>query len=516
MNFKKILIIFLFSLLIGQTAEAQSSFIDPDFNPGRIIEDNQMLNYNSMTLGEIQAFLENKNSYLANYRTENAYGVVKSAAEIIYDAANQNYDISFNYKTNQYECDHGLVLGTTLVESEIKQKCQPITTVNPLFLLILLQKESSLIENSKPTQNHLDWATGYMIFDGMITCSPYDKCWRYKGFGKQVNSAALQFLYYLKTPGKYTYEAGKTYTFSNQYGTIFKEGMTVYIENNATAALYNYTPHVFNGNYNVFKLLKRYTTEKEENIIKIIKAYPDGSLIKLANDPGIWLIEKGQKRPFLNYSAFISRFKPDQIVIVSEAEFSKYEVGPNIKFANYSIVQTPDEQIYLLVDKEKRPFASLAVFKKIGFNPEEIEKASVEDLTLYTVGKTITATSTYVTGALLQDTKTGGVYYVIDGTKAPLTDRILLTTKFKDKKIIKATPEELEKYTKVAPVLLDDGTLVKTDNYPTVYLISNGLKRPFADENIFASLGYNFNNVITVSSQFLYNYQLGGPIQKTE
>ena len=67
MNFKKILIIFLFSLLIGQTAEAQSSFIDPDFNPGRIIEDSQMLNYSSMTLGEIQAFLENKNSYLANY-----------------------------------------------------------------------------------------------------------------------------------------------------------------------------------------------------------------------------------------------------------------------------------------------------------------------------------------------------------------------------------------------------------------------------------------------------------------
>lgn len=513
MNLKKILILFLFSLLIAQNSQAQTSLIDSDFNPGRIIEDGEMLDTDSMSLSEIQAFLESKNSYLANYRTKNAYGVVKSAAEIIYDAAKRNYDISYNSKTKEYECDNGIILGTTLIESEIKQKCQQITTVNPRFLLILLQKETSLIEDSNPTQNHLDWATGYMIFDGMLTCSPYDKCWRYKGFGKQVNSAALQFLYYVKNPENRTYEAGKTYTFQNQYGTIFKEKMTVCIENNATAALYNYTPHVFNGNYNVFKILKRYASS-EKPVIKITKIYPDGSLIQLAGDPGIWLIENGQKRPFLNYSAFISRFKPDQVITVSEIEFNKYEVGSNIKFANYSLIETPNKTIYLIVDQERRPFESLAVFKKIGFNPEEIEKATEEDLAIYSIGKTITSTSTYVTGALLQDTKTGGVYYVIDGTKAPLTDKILLATKFKNKKIIKATPEELNKYTKISPVILDDGSLVKTDNYPAVYLISNGLKRPFASEEVFTDLGYNSKNIITVSSQFLYNYQQGEIIQK--
>lgn len=137
-------------------------------------------------------------------------------------------------------------------------------------------------------------------------------------------------------------------------------------------------------------------------------------------------------------------------------------------------------------------------------------------MAIYSIGKTITSTSTYVTGALLQDTKTGGIYYVIDGTKAPLIDKILLTTKFKDQKIIKAAAGELDKYTKVSPVLLDDGTLVKTDNYPIVYLISNGQKRPFANEEVFTGLGYKFNNIITVSSQFLYNYQQGEAIQKIE
>ena len=154
------------------------------------------------------------------------------------------------------------------------------------------------------------------------------------------------------------------------------------------------------------------------------------------------------------------------------------------------------------------------VFKKIGFNPEEIDQASVNDLATYAVGRTITATSTYVTGVLMQDTTTGGVFYVVDGTKAPLTDRILLTTKFQNKKIIRATTATLSAYTKVAPVLFDDGTLLKTDGFQTVYLISNGLKRPFANEAIFNELGYNAKNIISVSSQFLYNYSQGEIIQK--
>jgi hypothetical protein len=114
----------------------------------------------------------------------------------------------------------------------------------------------------------------------------------------------------------------------------------------------------------------------------------------------------------------------------------------------------------------------------------------------------------------MQDNKTGGVYYVVDGTKAPLTDKVLLETKFKGKKITPTTTAVLNKYTSVGPVLLADGTLIKTDSFPTVYLISNGFKRPFADENCFLKLGYNMRNIVTASSKFLYNYPLGEVIQE--
>lgn len=487
MNTKKLIICLL--ILVFSPISVLAQTIDPNFNPNRIIEDSDLMNYNAMNLAEIQRFLQNKNSYLANYTTLNAHGTTKSAAEIIYDASHNNFD-----------CE-GANLSDSPTEAEKQEKCRKITTVNPKFLLILLQKEASLIEDSNPPQARLDWATGYGCPDGWV-CNPY-----YKGFGKQVNSAALQFLAYMNEQSRYSYKAGETYTFTNPYGTISQEKMTVTPANKATAALYNYTPHVFNGNYNVYKLWNRYFP-------KTAKLYPDGSILQVKGDPGIWLIENGKKRPFLNYSAFISRFKPEQVVKIEAAELDNYEPGEAIKFANYSLIQTPDKKIYLIVDKEKRPFASLAVFKSIGFNPEEIELASEADLNIYPVGRTITATSTYVTGVLMQEIKTGGIYYVVDGTKAPLTDKILLTTKFKGKKIIKDTTGALNKYTKVAPVLLDDGTLVKTDNFPTVYLISNGEKRPFASEMIFNKLGYNSSLIITVSSKFLYNYPQGEPIQE--
>ncbi len=461
--------------------------IDPNFNPEKILEDTDLLDCSSMSLADIQSFLQSKGSYLANYSTLNTHGTMKTAAEIIYDAARNNFN-----------CD-GVTLSESPSEDEKASKCRRITTVNPKFLLVLLQKEASLIEDPSPAQARLDWATGYGCPDNWA-CNPY-----YKGFGKQVNSAALQFLAYMNEQSKYKYRAGNTYNFTNPYGTISTSTMTVTPQNKATAALYNYTPHVFNGNYNVFKLWNRYFSL---GFVKKL-SYPDGSILSVNGDPGIWLIENSKKRPFLNYSAFISRFKPEQIVKVAKSELDNYVQGESIKFANYSLVQTPDKKIYLLVGKEKQAFADLATFKRIGFNLEEIEKATDSELANYQAGKNITATSTYVTGALLQDTKTGGVYYVENGTKAPLLDKILLSTKFKGKKIVRVSPIILNAYTKVAPVLFDDGTLVKTDTYPVPYLISNGQKRQFADEATLVRLGYNPKNVITVSSKFLYNYTAG-------
>lgn len=477
---KKTIFIAIFVFLIMPlTAKAQNQF-----NPSMLISDYDLLNFKSMTKDQIQRFLESKNSYLATYKTLNAYGQEKMASEIIYDAAVNNYDCT------------GANLSDNPTEEERKLKCQTIGTVNPQFLIVLLQKEQSLIESRTPRESQLDWATGYGCPDASA-CNPY-----FKGFGKQVNSAALQFRWYMLNPNSYNFKAGQTYTFRNQYGTINNDAIQVTIENKATAALYNYTPHVYNGNYNFWVIWNRYFPTQ---------GYPNGTVLKVNND--YWLIQYGQKRKFASISVLASRFDPAKAISVGESDLSAYEEGAPIKFHNYAIIMSPEGKLYLLVDDKKRLFSSNETFKKLGFNVEEVMNASWQDINSYQNGKDITIASAYPTGALLQNKKTGGVYFVIEETKAPIIDRIFLNTKFKGKNIIPVDESELNKYANVSPVRFDDGELIKDQSSPAVYLIQDGQKRAFSTGEIFESLGYKWSNIITVSEKVLNLYQNGELIQ---
>ncbi|OGF25897.1 hypothetical protein A2331_06335 [Candidatus Falkowbacteria bacterium RIFOXYB2_FULL_34_18] len=466
------LLTFLFSANFVQAA---------NFNPNYIISDAEILDSTSMSLDDVQNFLTTKGGYIKNFKTLNARDELKTAAEIIYDAAVNNYDCS-DFDDN----------GRDFTTAQMKLKCNPIH-INPKFLLTLLQKEQSLVEEKSPTQKQLDWATGYGCFDGQACIE------RYRGFGKQVNSASLQFYSYVTEPQQYTYKAGNTYTISN----TDNPPSIVTPSNNATAALYNYTPHVYYGNYNFYNLWIKYFTRK----------YPNNSLLQVRGEVGVWLIKDGKKRPFLTRGALTSRFNPDKIIQVDKSVLDNYTIGAPIRFPQYSLIRSPKGDIYLLVDDQKRKVSNMEAFRVIGFNPEEVMSASWEDVNSYGNGSEITAESKYPTGALLQNNKTGGVYWVSSGEKAPLIDAIFLKTKFKNKPITQVNPEVLDKYTTTNPIVFEDGELLKSNTSPAVYIIDGNKKRPIVSGEAFEALGYKWGNVITVSPKVLATYNLGNPLK---
>jgi hypothetical protein len=431
------------------------------FNPNNIISDREVLNNDCMTREDIQKFLEDKGSYLADYKCENPdTGEKLSASEVIYNRAIAN-------------------------------------KISPKFLLVLLQKEQSLVEDPDPSQGQLNWATGYGCPDGG-GCND-----RWKGLWKQVNSASLQFYDYIKNPHLYNFRKGESYTFDNPYSK--KEETNIVVPaNNATAALYNYTPHVYDGNYNFYKIWNRYFT----------KTYPDGSLLSAEDEPGVWLIKGGMKKPFQTQTALTSRFDKNKVIQVSKSTLSKYPKGAPVKFPNYSLVRSPGGGIYLLVDNKKRKIANDEAFKNIGFHPQEIMNASWADIRSYTDGKPLTSTSTYPTGALLQNRKTGGVYWVYEGVKSPILDKIFLQTRFADKSIIPAEEEKLAKYDTGEPVKFKNGELLTSPKDPGVYLVANNKKRPFISAEAFTGMGYQWKNIITVPEKVLNLYEEGECITK--
>lgn len=471
---RKILVILLF-LFIALPASAALKF-DPNY----IISDQEMLDSKSMSLAEIEAFLKAKNGYISKNRFPNANGEYKTAAEIIYEAA------------NNYDCD-GTAIAASASRDQKAKFCRPVT-INPKLLIVLLQKEQSLIEETNPRQSQLDWATGYGCPDGQA-CNT-----RWQGFGKQVNSAALQFFDYMHSPTNYPYLAGRSYTVTN----TGRAPMRITPANQATASLYNYTPHVYWGNFNFFKLWNRYFT----------LSYPNNTLLQAKGEPGVWLLKDGKIRPFLSKGALTSRYDAGKIVQVDKSVLNSYVIGDPIKFPQYSLIRSPRGTIFLLVDDQRRGFADGEAFRKIGYNPEEIINASWDDINAYEEGKPITSTSSYPTGALLQDISTGGIYFVTEGTKAPLWDRSLLSNKFKWKSITPETPEKLASYKTVEPAIFNDGELLKSDSSPAVYVVDNGKKRAITSGAVFEELGYSWKNIITVPVKILDLYPDGEPLAK--
>ena len=497
---KKTLLIFIFSVfcvLISSPVLAEDDE-GYGFDPNHIISDDAMLDSTTMSVEDIQNFLEEQGSYLADHYMDSSSGFQKKVAEIIYDAAVNNYD-----------CSRVKNMSANPTTAEKKYKCPPIK-INPQFLLVLLQKEQGLIEKKDPEQGRLDWAAGYGCPDSG-GCND-----RWKGFGKQVNSAALQFHDYMMRSDAYTYKPGNLYTFTNQYAiSENKKDTLVTPANRATAALYNYTPHVYNGNYNFYKIWNRYfnpnpivVQAKEPNLNLI-----EGSLVQIEGEVGVWLIQDKKKRPFLTKESLTSRYDTSRILQIKKYDLEDYPKGNPIKFSQYSLVRDSSGTTYLLVDDTKRIIENSKIITNLGLDSEEIVEVSSEDISLYKEGKPVTIDSKYPKGALLQDIKTGGVYFVRNDEKAPIWDAVFLKTKFKDYNIIKTDKAELDQYITIDPVLFEDGELVKSSNSSAVYVISDGKKRPIMSGVAFEKIGYKWNNIITVSPKVLYLYDNGEVIK---
>ncbi len=454
---------FFFLQRIGFTSAAIISLLLPavalaqfEFNPGFILSDQEMQDYQTWTQGDVQHFLDGKGSYLSKYQAPDANGSLKSAAQIIYDAA-QNYQ------------------------------------VNPKFILVTLQKEQSLITDDTPTQKQLDWATGYAVCDSCSMTAPAVA--KYKGFGKQVDNAAGIIRWY--------------YTNKDLPSRKFRKDTPVLVDNQqiipqswATAFLYTYTPHL-HGNKNFARIWQTWFEQ----------VYPDGSLLESDATGEVYLIQNGQRRKFKNKSILISRADPRLVVPISEVDLGNYPLGPEISFSNYTLLRTP-KQTYLVDYDTVRPFASADVVRHFGYNPGEIIDIQESDLVGYAVGATITASTMQPIGAIFQITDLKDTFYLYkDGVIHPLIDKKIVETNYKNLPIEKHTSRELGQY-QVAdvPISFTDGTLLQANGSNQTYVIEKGKKRLIADNDTFIALGYKRANVVPVDLVATLNIPNGEPL----
>ena len=205
----------------NQSLSSAQAVTAGDWNPGNIISDDLFYDGSAMSSSEVQDFLRSKNGSSAPTALVNYVQATPSMPATSYCSA--------------YEGAPG---GETA--ANIIAKVGAACNLSQKAMLVLLEKEQSLVSMQSPSEGRLAAATGF----GCPDTAPCDSS--YGGFFYQVYNAARMFQYYKANP--YEFNHLPFATNNVLYNPNFGCGSSpVYIENYATAGLYNYTPYQPNG-----------------------------------------------------------------------------------------------------------------------------------------------------------------------------------------------------------------------------------------------------------------------------
>ncbi|QIK63029.1 hypothetical protein G7068_07330 [Leucobacter viscericola] len=229
---------------IPQARAFSTSSLAAGFKPGYIISDTNFYKGDSMSAAQIQTFLNQRMAATGEGRCTignpgrtpgTPFGSTVVASRCLKDAAFSSPTRAANAYCSAYQGSNSAESSATII-ARVARSCG----INPRVLLVILQKEQSLVTDTWPTVRQFDYATGANCPDSgpgnSANCDAGSA-----GFANQVYFAA----WHLK---RYTAQNGMNYN-PGRFNTILwnpNRGCgtsQVYIQNLATATLYTYTPY---------------------------------------------------------------------------------------------------------------------------------------------------------------------------------------------------------------------------------------------------------------------------------
>lgn len=227
-------------LLVSQSP-AQAAPV-AGFNPGNIIDDSLFYNGNDMSAGEVQSFLNSKMPncligtppYLPGNLSPSGTG------NVIATACLKSFRMTTQSRAADAYCK-GYSGATNETAAQIIAKVGQACSISPKVLLVMLEKEQSLVSDSWPVTRQYNFAMGMNCPDSgpnnSANCNSDSA-----GFFLQMYLGARQLQVYKGNPNSFNYKPFQHNTIqwhpNSSCGTS-----SVYIENWATAALYIYTPY---------------------------------------------------------------------------------------------------------------------------------------------------------------------------------------------------------------------------------------------------------------------------------
>jgi hypothetical protein len=465
--------------------------IHPAFNPNLLIPDSAFSD--TKTFGgaaEIQKFLEQKGSVLANTSKEFVLKLHEP-------------DDSF---LKEKLGDPSYKLDKPRTAAELIWDVSQSSGLNPQVILVILNKEQGLITSKfgeDRLQRALNFAMGFACPDNQ-GCDDTVSGFYFQLFGSlnddddRYLGAPKSLMKSFTTPnGRGPYKDGKithvgdTVTFENTLGGF--EGVqpkqNVTIGNLATAALYRYTPHVFNGNYNFWRF---FTTWFK---------YSSGTILKSIENNTYYILENGKRRQLPVFVAKTRKISLKYAVNASTTELSAYPIGDIYQPANNMVVSI-DNKFYVFAKGIKYPATRLVLAQK-KLSALKAIHVSQANGNLFATGPQLLPKD----GTVLRVKVNKSLYIVKDGKLKLFSD--FTAKQYKARTNAKlVSVEELNLYPRGGYMAPLDGTLVKGKKDRTIYIVSNGTKKPLPHV-LFFNLKYKNKDVVILSDAEILSLTTG-------
>lgn len=498
---------------LGTLLAAPMFVLAEEFNPNLLIADDRFIDTQTLGGAEgIQKFLETKGSVLA------------STAPDFLTKLREPGDTVLKSRLP----DPRPNLGRLRTASELIYDAATNAGLNPQVVLVTLQKEQSLIDGKFSSDSHLQRALDRALGFGCPDeggCSDIFLGFYHQLFGN-FDSADNRYIgmpsslvrsFYFESGGARvgrgplvdagnnafgngnrvrTARMGDTITFENTTGAPNNAPATqvVTLSNFATTALYRYTPHVYNGNYNFSKFFTAWFR------------YPNGTLIAVAGDPKIYVIDNGLKRQISQLVITQRGLKLGALVGVSSVELSQYQTGDVMPPKDGTLLKNSQGLLFVIEDSARK---SISTFVAAQRNLDALSAVAVPDdeVASYKDG----GRALPLEGTLVKSRDNPAVYIITNDQKRLLSGFIFKQRGLKFADVLTAEPGELDTYPAGRLMTPLDGTLIKAAAEPAVYHVGNGQLEPLT-LFVFTERGFRFKDVISVPQSELAEWEIGKPM----
>lgn len=383
------------SLIAADSTGSAEAATAADFNAGMIISDALFYDGESMSAASIQEFL---NGQVA--QCTSGYTCLKGYRQDTFTRS------AVSGRCGQY------VGGTQESSATIIYKVGLACGISQKAILVLLQKEQSLVTSSAPSTARYRSATGYGCPDTADCDSAY------YGFFNQVYMAALQFKRYAASPEYWNHVPGRVNTV-RFHPNAACGASAVYIENKATAGLYNYTPYQPNAAAlaNFYGVGDACSSYGNRNFARI---YTDwfgsthlSTLLRTTSSPKVWLIS-GEIKHLVPSVEILKVLSPlGGVDLVSQSYLDGFQTGTDAG----RVYRATSGKIYFTDSAIKLPFVSCDQVSDYGGSCGQTGYVQLTDAQI----------ATFVLGPPMLSvlaTTAGSRYYIKDGVRREILDDI--------------------------------------------------------------------------------------------